>query len=153
MIRRPWFEATPALSAHGLHATHALTADHVIGHHIRPNPGKRPMVPTDARFVLLPRLDAVTKPKQFSGPRPLAMHIESLRTEGGGDPALQLEEVDDLRFADWPGLYDGVQIWVLDASNDRDRSLGYAYLDGRGRDVLEPALRAVRKDAQRSLAA
>lgn len=144
-MRPPWFEAAPALAAAGL----PLSPD-TARHAAVPTLWSHPMIDT-ARYAFLPRLDAVTKPFVFNDLSALARHIERARTQGG-DPGLQLEEVEDLQFAGDPGLHRGVQVWLLDLANERERALGYAWLRGDGRDVLEPALRAARRHAARAAA-
>ncbi|PZO07623.1 MAG: hypothetical protein DCF29_03740 [Alphaproteobacteria bacterium] len=138
-MRRPWFEAGPALAAAGFSLTTAAT---------RGSAWKHPMVDT-ALYAFLPRLDAVTKPFVFADIQGLARHID--RNSLG--QALQLEEVEDLQFAGVEGLHRGVQVWRLDISNDREASQGYAWLKGRGRDVLDPAMREARRRSQRNDAA
>ncbi len=98
--------------------------------------GRRPPLPS-ARYVLLPKLDNVTKPKAFPTLAALAACIERER----GQQALHLVEVEDLEFRDVSGLHRGVQVWTLDLANEKDRLIGYAWLNGRGREALEPALR------------
>lgn len=133
---RPWFECIPALAAAGHSLTLAATRGSAWTH---------PMVDT-AQFAFLARLDPVTKPVVFSDIQSLARHIDR-RSE---NCALQLEEVEDLQFAGVDRLHRGVQVWRLDMCNDRDVSLGYAWLKGRGREMLDPALRDARRQAQRN---
>jgi hypothetical protein len=140
-MRVPWFEAGPALAA--------------AGFSLRPDPDNpearlgniwtRPMIDS-ARYAFLPRLDAVTKPTVFADLHHLARHIERKRLAESGDRGLQLEDVEDLQFAGEPGLHRGVQIWLLDMANDREASLGYAWLRGDGREVLERVLLVARRD-------
>ena len=141
-MRRPWFEAGPALAA--------------AGHAPPPPVGTAPMpalgciwtLPMihDADFAFLTRINATTKPTVCASLLGLARHIERRRLALGGDRALQLEEVEDLQFANRPGLHRGVQVWLLDMANERETSLGYAWLKGEGRDRLEPALRTARRE-------
>jgi len=145
-MRRPWFEGSPALAAHGFAPTE------VIGHHTRHPNGHPNMVPTDARFVFLPALDPATKPQLWSGIRSLAANIEAARQAEAPDADLQLAAVDDLRFIGRPGLFHGVQVWLLDAAGDKVSSLGWAYLDGKGPEVLEPRLREARQLQERRAA-
>lgn len=140
-MRPPWFEAGPALAAAG-HTPFPLTAGRTG------NIWTRPMVDT-ATYAFLPRIDAVTKPIVCADLMALARHIERKR-DGHG---LQLEDVEDLEFAGQPGLHRGVKVTRLDLANEPEVCLGFAWLRGSGREVLEPALRAVLREAgQRSAA-
>jgi hypothetical protein len=142
-MRRPWFEAGPALAAAG----HAPPPP-PIGGAATPAPGciwTLPMI-HDADFAFLTRINATTKPTVCADLHGLARHIERRRLALGGDRAIQLEEVEDLQFANRPGLHRGVQVWLLDMAHERETSLGYAWLKGEGRDRLEPALRTARRD-------
>lgn len=146
-MRPPWFEAGPALAAAG----HTLCHPRESGDHA-PVLGciwKQPMI-NHAPFAFLTRIDATTKPTVFVDLHALARHIERRRLDATGDRAIQLEQVDDLQFAGEPGLHRGVQVWLLDLAHERDRSLGYAWLQGDGRDRLEPVLRTARRDLGRN---
>jgi len=140
MTGRPWIEASAMLAA-------ADVADVVI----------KPIHPLDrslrmadsADFAFLPRLDAVTHPFVFADVASMARHIERKRA---GRP-LQLEDVEDIEIEGRPGLYVGVQVWSLLPDGSRDECLGWAWLNGKGRDRLEPALRAVRRDVAHAEAA
>ena len=138
-MRPPWFEARPALAAAG-HSVFIDPAEPVLG-----SIWTQPMINL-ASFAFLTRIDATTKPTVFPDLHHLARHIERRRLEEPGDRGLQLEEVDDLQFAGHPGLPTGVQVWLLDLANERERSLGYAWLRGEGRERLEPVLRTARRD-------
>lgn len=142
-MRRPWFESGPALAAAG----HAPTPPPLDGA-ATPALGRIWTLPMihDADFAFLTRIDATTKPTVCVDLHALARHIERRRLELAGDRAIQLEEVEDLQFANRPGLHRGVQIWLLDMAHEREASLGYAWLKGDGRDRLEPALRTARRD-------
>lgn len=102
-----------------------------------------------APFALAERLDGVTKPRVFQNTAGLARHIEAQRH----GQAIELVDVEDIEIPNQPGLYAGVQVFTLMIDGGRDRCLGYAWLEGRGRDSLEPALRAVLRDAGRKAAA
>lgn len=93
------------------------------------------------RYAFAERLDDATKPRVFPHLKRLAEHIESRRY---GQP-LDLEEVENLEIPGRPGLYRGVQVFTLDLANSRDRCLGWAWLNGHGREVLQPALLAARR--------
>lgn len=101
--------------------------------------GRKPAMPP-ARYALLPKIDNITKPKAFGSLALLCAAIERDRADQG----LHLVEVEDIEFRDIGGLHRGVQVWTTDMANEKDRMLGYAWLDGAGREVLEPALRQAR---------
>lgn len=138
-MRRPWFEAGAALAA--------------AGFSLKPDPNApvlgsiwtQPMIDL-AAYAFLTRIDATTKPTVFPDLHHLARHIERRRLDAGLDRAIQLEEVEDLKFAGQPGLHTGVQVWLLDMAHEREASLGYAWLRGEGRERLEPVLRTARRD-------
>lgn len=140
LMRPPWFEAAPALAAAGfeivpIQPVHPFTRSlRMIG-----------LVP----FAFAEKLSTDCKPRAFSSATTLANHIEDLRL----GRAIELVDVEDIEIAGQPGLYLGVQIFTLDAGNGRDECLGYAWLGGKGRDRLEPALRAVRRDVGRKAVA
>lgn len=102
-----------------------------------------------AAYAILPRLNAVTKPIVFSDAAGLAAYIERRR----GGQGLELVEIEDLHHqwrmegggqgVDAPeGARDrGVQVWTTDLGNNRDRCLGWAWLNGGGMEVLRDALR------------
>lgn len=127
MTGRPFIEAAVLLAAHGHPSPRARRAP------LRRKPDM-PRFP----YALLPLLDATTKPYGFTTLADLANHIERQRA----DQVLQIEDVDTLQFRDEPGLHDGVEIWTLDLDGSRDRLIGYAWLSGKGRDALQPALYA-----------
>lgn len=142
MIARPHFEARPYLAAHGLVPGPPAPLVHPFIQALTRSPAMADI----ADYALIERLDAVTKPTVFGTVARLAVHIEGLRK---GRP-LELADVEDIEIPGLPGLYVGVQIWTLDMSNGRDVCLGWAWLKGQGRDRLEPALRAVRRDIGRN---
>lgn len=107
----------------------------------------RPMPPKPYALFRTAEI-ATERPLVFDTAAQLAAYFERLR----GDAALELEEVEDLEFRGDPNLHVGVRIWSLDLSNARDRPLGLAWLDGRGRDALEPALRRARRKYDRRAA-
>lgn len=141
-MARPWFEAAPALAAG--------VPDHVI-------PIGRPAHPLARilRMSGLPdyafarRLDGRQKPTVFSSLNGLANYVERHRF----GQALELVEIDTIEIPGRPGLYCGVQIFTLLLDGGRDLCLGYAWMNGYGRDRLEPALRQTRRDVGRKLAA
>lgn len=141
-MRRPWFESGPALAF----TNHAPPPP--VGAAPMPALGciwTLPMI-HDADFAFLTRIDPTTKPTVCADLHGLARHIERRRLALPGDRAIQLEEVEDLQFANRRGLHRGVQVWLLDMAHERETSLGYAWLKGEGRDRLEPALRTARRD-------
>lgn len=147
MRSRPHFEGTPWLAAHG------------FGHVLKgPIPPWRFPMSDDVRFAFIKKIDAATKPLICASLDHLADHIEGLRFGQG----LQLQDVEDLRFR-WrsangrpePEIPDGrqdrgVQVFTTMSDGTIDRSLGYAWLDGRDMQALMPALdRARRRRAER----
>lgn len=99
--------------------------------------GRRPAMPA-SRYALLPTLDNHAKVQTFRTLDALAAAVETARR----GQALELVEVEDIEFSDVSGLHRGVQVFTLDMGNDRDRMLGFAWLNGGGREALQPALRA-----------
>lgn len=136
MIARPFIDGAVLLTAHGFPAPAPRNQSGAR----RALQRRKPDMPRFP-YVLLPRLDATTKPYGFTALADLANHIERQR----GDQSLQIEDVETLEFRDVPGLHDGVEIWTLDLDGSRDRLIGYAWLSGKGRDVLQPALYAARR--------
>lgn len=137
-MRRPWFEATPSLAAAGVSAIAAA---------VRPT---HPLI-WRLRMIGLPDfafaeiLNGPAKPRAFPDLRALALHIERARQ----GQAMELVDVEDIEIEGRDGLFSGVQVFTLLADNSRDRSLGYAWLKGEGRERLEPALRQVRPSPER----
>lgn len=136
-MRRPWIEATAFLAAHGF-----AVPEPSPSRRRRPNPEIR--MPDTAQFALQPVLDGITKPVVFDSLPSLARAIERRRDQR----PVQLEDVEDLEFAGSPALHRGVKITALDMGGDPDALIGFAWLNERGREVLEPALR----DARRAIA-
>lgn len=132
-MRPPWFEATPALAAAGF-ATAPVKPIHPVA---------RSLIMADTpNYAFLPRTDAVIRPVACPDLMALARHID--RQSQGQN--LQLIDVEDIEYAG--RLFSGVEILLLDMANEPDRTLGFAYLRDAGRTVLEPALRAARRQAQ-----
>ncbi len=115
-MRPPWTEAAALLAAH---------------HHPAASPAdlyrRRPVMPADP----------AAKPRVFPDLEALARHIQRER----GLQALELVETEDLELQGDPRPRRAVTVFTLDAANDRDRLIGHAYLDGRGRETLQAALR------------
>lgn len=138
-MRSPWVEAGALLAASG----HALAPP-------PPPPTLRTRLMADhADFAFLSRMDATTKPIVFQSLNALADHIEGRRH----GQAIQLDQVEDLHDqrrratgageAAPEGQCDrGVQVWTLMLDGTRDRSLGYAWLKGEGRERLQIAMEA-----------
>ncbi|MFN7129798.1 MAG: hypothetical protein ACK4OJ_12120 [Brevundimonas sp.] len=126
-MRRPWFEAVPALAAAGVPADR-----------IPITPLKANLMSAD--YALLPRIDTVAKPRVFPTLDALAASIERQR-EGQG---LFLEEVQDLLPLGAADQVRAVKVWTTDCDGGRDRMIGFAYLKGAGRELLEWALRLAR---------
>jgi hypothetical protein len=108
-MRRPWFESGPALAF----TNHAPPPP--AGTATPPALGciwTLPMIDTcchpgegrGADFAFLTRIDATTKPTVWADLHGLARHIERRRLALPGDRAIQLEEVEDLQFANRRGL-------------------------------------------------
>lgn len=122
---RPWIEGVALLAAHNL-----------------PTPAPRNLYRRryrmchDVRFAIL-TANPADKPKAFPDLEALARHIQRER----GLRALELVEIEDLEIDGDTQNRRAVSVFALDAGNDRDRLIGHAYLDGKGRDVLQAALR------------
>lgn len=144
---RPWVEATALLAAHGFRA----------GPPFKPQSPWNRLMSQNIDYAFLARVDAVAKPTVFGALDRLAAFIEAKRCGQG----IQLEEIEALHerrriaVGDSPaapaGVRDrGVQIWTLLLDGTRDRSLGFAWLKGGGREDLQAALTrvALRKGIQ-----
>lgn len=124
-MRPPWIEGVALLAAHNL-----------------PTPAPRNLyrrryrMSHDVRFAIL-TANPADKPKAFPDIEALARHIQRER----GLQALELVEIEDLEIDGDTQNRRAVSVFALDAGNDRDRLIGHAYLDGKGRDVLQAALR------------
>lgn len=136
---RPWIEATALLASAGV----VLPP---------PGPDRHPFIRSLIMqrtadglpaYAFAERLDDATKARVFPHLKRLADHIESRRF----GQALELVEVQDLEIPGRPGLHRGVQVFTLDLSQSRDRCIGWAWLNGQGRDVLQPALFDARRAA------
>lgn len=135
MRGRPWVETGALLGAHGYDSTPPKPL----------HPVARSLIMADKpNYAFLPRIDAVTRPIVCPDLMALARHIERQR----GDQNLQLLEVDDIEYDG--EMHSGVKVMLLDMANDPERCLGFAWLRGSGRNVLEPALRAARLAAEAS---
>ncbi len=141
-MRRPWFEATPALAAAGVPI--------VLATHRPSSPFERIL-----RMAGLPdyafaeTLNGAAKPKAFADVGGLAAYIERHRNA----QAIELVDVEDITLDGRDDLLTGVQVFTLLPDNGRDTCLGYAWLKGQGRERLEPALLRARHDAGRRAAA
>lgn len=98
-------------------------------------------------YAFLTRIDTVAKPTIVGSLDRLAQLIEARRH----GQAIMLEEIGDLHarrrmaIGDGPGAPEGlrdrgVQIWTQLIDGTRDRSLGFAWLRGGGREELQMAL-------------
>lgn len=136
-MRPPWIEATALLAAAGF--TPATN--------LRPESPWRRLMTQSIDYAFLPRIDAVSKPTVVGNLARLAQLIDTRRH----GQAIQLEEIEDIharrRQASGTGpsapvgMRDrGVQIWTLMMDGSRDRSLGFAWLRGGGREDLQRAL-------------
>lgn len=137
-MRRPYIEAAALL------ATIRVSA--------RPDPTLSPFatgpyrMPTDARYALVPRLDNVTKPLIFADLASLARAIERRRAGRG----LWLEEVETMPIPGSAHLHRGVKVWATNMAHDPEDLIGFAWLNEKGRETLEPALYCARWDAERA---
>lgn len=129
-MNRPWFEAAPALAAAS-----------VPDDRIPVTPMKANLMSAD--YALLARIDTVAKPRIFPDLAALAASIERQR-QGQG---LILEEVQDLQPLGSPDQVRAVKVWTTDCDGRQDRMIGFAYLKGAGRELLEWALRLARRPA------
>lgn len=150
-MRPPWFEATAALSAAG---------------HSRGPPS--PLRFTPLHIQLLRGLAMTDSPYAFVPPRPrgggdqpppvlhpsLSALADAVERRRDGR-ALQLIEVEDFELDARPGeVFTAVQLFALNMGNDPEDLIGTAWLNGRGRTVLEPALSQARiRAAQKRVAA
>lgn len=140
-MRRPWIESGALLAFTHPTGTRPLKPEHPFTRSLR--------MADFAPFAFLSRLDGVAKPRIVSNATALARHVESLRH----GQAIELVDVEDIEVPGKSDLYTGVQIFTLSLDGGRDRCLGYAWLNGHGRERLEPALRAVRRNTGRKSAA
>lgn len=104
---------------------------------------KGPAMSSDIRFALLPSLNAGAQIRAFPDLNALA---RAIHRERGAAP-LDLNEVEDMEIAGRAEATRGVEIWTMNHGNDRDRFLGYAFLDNAGLEVLRAALRRKRPTA------
>lgn len=123
-MARPFID-TALLGAHGHSAAPVIR--------IR----KGPVMSLDIRFALLPSLNTHEQIKGFTDLNALARHIQRER----GLQGLDLTEVEDMEIANRPEATKGVEVWTLNDGNDRDRFLGFAFLDNHGLEALQAALR------------
>lgn len=145
-MRPPWFEATAALGTAGFPAG--------------------PMPPLPLHKQIFRGVDVTATPFAFvpsamtgaPQPRPivyptLSALAEAIERRRDGRN-IQLVETEDFELEGRPGqLFTAVQIFTLDMANDQDGLLGTAWLDGRGRQTLEPALRKACRHADQRTAA
>ena len=143
---RPWIEATALLAAAGF-----STAPIKLS----------PDLETDMRhprYALLPKLNATSELVSFDTLDALADHIEGMRFGQG----LQLKTIDNLRQQAFEnggrhlhlsrGRDRGLQVFTTMLDGELDRSLGFAWLNGQGHEVLQQALSAAarrRADSRR----
>lgn len=137
MTARPWSEATALLAAHG-HAAGPLPPPKSIWSRL---------MSQNIDYAFLPRIDAVSRPTVCADIDSLARRIHRLRR----GQAIQVEEIEDIRAQRHQVCGDadpapngqrdrGVQIIALCLDGSRDRSLGFAWLKGGGRDAMVSAL-------------
>ena len=129
MAARPWIEAIPALSAHGFDSAPSKPV----------HPIARSLIMADKpKYAFLTRIDGVTRPIVQPDLMALARHIERRRTGQN----LQLIDVEDVEYDGQ--IHAGVTVMLLDMVNEPEACLGFAWLRGDGRTVLDPALRVAR---------
>lgn len=140
-MRPPWSE-TPALLAAAGHAPGPLPPPPSIWSRL---------MSKNIEYAFLSRIDALTRPRAFTTLSALARFIENQRH----GQSIQLEEIEDIHArrrmatgegpaAPDAGLRDrGVQIHTLYLDGGRDRSMGFAWLKGGGREDLQRALEQV----------
>lgn len=132
-MRPPWIEAAALLAAAGFET----------GPHQHLHPVARSLIMADKpNYAFLPRIDAVTRPVVCPDLMALARHIERQRNGQG----LQLIDVGDIEYDGQ--IYGGVKVMLLDLADEPERCLGFAYLRGSGQEVLRPALRTARQQAE-----
>jgi len=128
-MRPPWIEAAALLGAAGFDGTPPKPI----------HPVARSLIMADKpNYAFLPRIDAVTRPIVQPDLLTLARHIERRRN----GQALQLIDVEDIEYEG--ELHTGVKVMLLDMANEPESCLGFAWLRGDGRTVLDPALRVAR---------
>lgn len=144
-MRAPFVEAAALLAAHALP---------LVGERAG-RPTRWSLNPVPPKPYALFRVSDV-RSSELTDPRPLvcdtlaqlAAHIERQRA----DRPLELEEVDHIEFQGDNRLHVGVRVWALTDEGARLHVIGLAWLDGRGRTTLEPALRRVRAHHDRRAA-
>lgn len=120
-MRPPWIEATALLAAAGRDTT-PLTFR------------RRPRMSDDIRYGLMRHPE---KPGDKPVAKPdLAGWADLITRERQGRPIL-LED-NRLGFEDRPR--DGVTVWLVSPDGDRCGCIGFAYLNGAGREALQAAL-------------
>ena len=126
-MRPPWIEATALLAAHGVRAA--------------PVPKSQPLeisMTPDLQFGLWPRLRQDERPLAWPDLDGLARRILRERGQGG----LEIEDVAlPYRTGDEPTS--GVSIWKQTLDGARGEFIGFAYLDGGGRERLQAALERI----------
>lgn len=132
MTARPFIDAA-LLGAHG--------------HRAAPIPFRKgPAMSSNIRYALLPSLNAGAQIKAFPDLNALARAIHRAR----GAAPLDLNEVEDMEIAGRAQATRGVEIWTMNEGNDRDRFLGFAFLDDGGLETLRAALRRNRPAADQA---
>lgn len=92
----------------------------------------------DVRFALVREpTNPLAKPVAYQALGDLARAIHVDRAGA----AIELQDAVPLRIRDW-GEVLGVAVWTLGEGGDRQRYIGWAWLDGGGRRQLEVALQA-----------
>lgn len=136
-MRPPWSEAAVLLAF--TPAAAAVPPRRIV-------PYRRPEMSDDIHYALFRKLDGFAKPVAYADLPALCRAIERER----GERAIQLVEIEDFEFQHDDRLHTAVEVWSLDMGGDRDARIGVAWLNERGRETLEPALRAVRLRGRRA---
>lgn len=128
-MRPPWIEGRALLAAAGVDSTPSKPV----------HPIARSLIMADKpNYAFLTRIDGVTRPIVQPDLMALARHIE--RRRNGQN--LQLIDVEDIEYDGQ--IHAGVKVMLLDLANEPETCLGFAWLRGDGRTVLDPALRVAR---------
>lgn len=149
-MARPWSEAAALL---------AFTDCHPGAGRDGPIPPPRSiwsrLMSQSIDYAFLPRIDDVSRPTVCHSLDSLARHVDRLRRGQG----ILIEEIEDIRARRHIACGDaapapagqrdrGVQIFALCLDGTRDRSLGFAWLKGGGREAIQAALTRVAPQGQ-----
>lgn len=128
-MRPPWIEAAALLAAHG----HAVPSSDLYKR-------RKPPMPSEARYVLFTHPErADIRPRVFPDLRRLAAHVHQQRKGA----AIELQDAP-LELDGDAAPRPGVSVWTLSDLGERRCFMGWCYIDGQKRPVLEAALAALR---------